>query len=60
MCPKAFNAIQRLEPCMAVVTEGKLGAVIFFALIAGITIGLFVGYLIWVLRLFGCSWFAPC
>ena len=45
---------------MSVVTEGKLGAVIFFALIAGIVIGLFAGYMVWVLRIFGCTWFAPC
>jgi len=45
---------------MAVVTEGKLGAVIVFALFAGIVLGLFVGYMMWVLRIFGCIISVPC
>lgn len=45
---------------MAVVTEGKLGAVIIFALVAGIVLGLFVGYMMWVLRIFGCIISVPC
>jgi hypothetical protein len=45
---------------MAVVTEGKLGAVIVFSLFAGIAIGLFAGYMLWVLRIFGCTVSVPC
>lgn len=45
---------------MAVVTEGKLGAVIVFSLFAGIVIGLFAGYMMWVLRIFGCIVSVPC
>ncbi len=45
---------------MAVVSEVALGGVIVFALVAGIAIGMFVGYLLWVARLFGCHFLAPC
>lgn len=51
---KAFYCIAVTILLMAVVTEGKLGAVIVFSLLAGIAIGLFVGYMLWVLRIFGC------
>jgi ribose/xylose/arabinose/galactoside ABC-type transport system permease subunit len=39
---------------MSDVSEGKLAGVIITALVAGFAIGLFTGYLIWVLKLFGC------
>ena len=57
---KALNRIVLAGPSMSVVTEGKVGAVIVFSLLAGIMIGLFVGYMMWVLRIFGCIMSAPC
>ncbi len=57
---KAFYCIAAAVLCMSIVTEGKLGAVIVFALFAGIVLGLFVGYMMWVLRIFGCIISVPC
>jgi hypothetical protein len=39
---------------MSIISGGTLAGVITFALIAGLVIGLFMGYMVWGLRLFGC------
>jgi len=48
-----LRSLGRAAP-LSVISGGTLAGVIIFALLAGLIIGVFTGYLIWGIKLFGC------